>query len=188
VAPTVGPDTKVLGGFCMISAELDAEGVVRHLNDSHELVYGEQDGSRPSRIQALEQAFAGTAFDARASTTILQNMWEKWVFIASVVGLTCLMRAVIGYVVNAGATDLVNGLLSERMDIAVRDGHAVRQEAMNSARATLTVGGSLITAFMLKDIERSAPIEADHIIGDLLRRGGAGTRRDLSRLHVTYAH
>jgi hypothetical protein len=29
-----------------------------------------------------------------------------------------------------------------------------------------------MTASMLRDIERGGPIEADHIIGDLLRRGG----------------
>ncbi|MGH7052376.1 MAG: 2-dehydropantoate 2-reductase N-terminal domain-containing protein, partial [Stellaceae bacterium] len=31
--------------------------------------------------------------------------------------------------------------------------------------------GSPLTASMLRDIERGAPIEADHILGDLLRRG-----------------
>jgi 2-dehydropantoate 2-reductase len=35
-----------------------------------------------------------------------------------------------------------------------------------------TTAGSGITASMFRDIERGAPIEADHIIGDLLWRGG----------------
>ena len=41
----------------------------------------------------------------------------------------------------------------------------------------LTAAGSPLTASMLRDIERNGPIEADHIIGDLLQRG---TRRGVS--------
>jgi 2-dehydropantoate 2-reductase len=42
---------------------------------------------------------------------------------------------------------------------------------------------------MLRDVERNAPIEADHIIGDLLRRerdGGAKNKPSL--LSVAYTH
>ena len=46
--------------------------------------------------------------------------------------------------------------------------------------------GSTLTASMLGDIERHAPIEADHIIGDLLRRGGAAVRSPV--LRIAYAH
>ena len=35
----------------------------------------------------------------------------------------------------------------------------------------LTTPGLALTASMLRDLERNAPIEADHVIGDLLRRG-----------------
>jgi 2-dehydropantoate 2-reductase len=42
---------------------------------------------------------------------------------------------------------------------------------MARTRATLTTEGSALTASMLRDIERLAPIEADHIVGDLIRRG-----------------
>ena len=109
-------------------------------------------------------------------------------FIASVAGLTCLMRAAIGDVVNAGATDLANALLNECMDVAERNGHAVRPEAVTRSRAALTASGSPITASMLKDIERSAPTEADHIIGDLLQRGQGGAPQGLSLLRVAHAH
>jgi 2-dehydropantoate 2-reductase len=47
----------------------------------------------------------------------------------------------------------------------------------------LTAVGSPLTASMLRDIENGAPVEADHIIGDLLRRG-----RDLSLLPIVYTH
>ena len=46
---------------------------------------------------------AGARFDCRLSTAILQEMWEKWVFIATTAGITCLMRATVGDIVAAKA-------------------------------------------------------------------------------------
>jgi 2-dehydropantoate 2-reductase len=51
----------------------------------------------------------------------------------------------------------------------------------------LTAVGSPITASMLKDIQRGAPIEADQIVGDLLNRAPNGGR-DARLLRVAYAH
>jgi 2-dehydropantoate 2-reductase len=41
---------------------------------------------------------------------------------------------------------------------------------------------------MLRDIERGAPTEADHILGDLIRRGGGGGPNDFPLLRIAYAH
>ena len=70
-----------------------------HLNDLHGLTFGEFDGAPSARVEAMAAHFAGAKFDARASDDILQDMWEKWVFIASAAGMTCLMRATIGDIV-----------------------------------------------------------------------------------------
>jgi 2-dehydropantoate 2-reductase len=44
----------------------------------------------------------------------------------------------------------------------------------------------------LRDVERGAPTEADHILGDLIRRGGAGGDgsgpNDFPMLRIAYAH
>ena len=51
----------------------------------------------------------------------------------------------------------------------------------------LTAAGSRLTASMLRDIERGAPTEAWHILGDLLGRGG--DKADHSPvLRIAYAH
>ena len=52
----------------------------------------------------------------------------------------------------------------------------------------LTAPGSTFAASMLRDIERGAATEADHIVGDLLRRGGDGEDRDYPLLQIAYTH
>ena len=69
----------VLGGQCQIAATLEPDGTIRHLGELQALSLGERDGSVSPRVEALASAFAGCG--GRASGTIVQDMWEKWVFL-----------------------------------------------------------------------------------------------------------
>jgi 2-dehydropantoate 2-reductase len=175
----------VLGGWCAISATLDAEGRVLHLAPMQSLPFGERDGRISDRVQAIAAAFAGAKFDSRASETILQEMWEKWVFIATAAGITCLMRAPVGDIVAAGAADLATSMLDECAAIATRQGFPPSAAAMQRNRAMFTAVGSGFTASMLRDVERGARTEVDHVLGDLLQRGDAAPH---SLLRIAHAH
>lgn len=177
----------VLGGLCEISTALDPEGRILHLNDSHMLCFGELDGERSARVESFFTALASAGYEARLSESILQEMWEKWLFIAAAAGITCLMRATIGDVVAAGAADLAIALVGECATIAARHGFPPRPAFVDRAQAALTAAGSSFTASMLRDIERGARLEADQILGDLLRRGERGADSS-SVLRVAYAH
>ena len=177
----------VLGGQCVISTTLDAEGRVLHLNDTHLVSFGERDGSRSARAEAIAATMAGARFDSRLSTTILQEMWEKWVFIATTAGITCLMRSSVGDIVVAKGVGLTTSLLDECSAIAAAQGFAPSEPILTRSRTMLTAPGSTFAASMLRDIERGAPIEGDHIVGDLLRRGD-GKDRDYPLLQVAYIH
>jgi 2-dehydropantoate 2-reductase len=181
-------DERVLGGLCMISATLDDEGRVLHLNDMHGLSYGERAGGRSARVDAIAAQFDGAKFSATASETISQDMWEKWVFIASAAGLTSLMRASIGDIASAGGQDVALSIFDECCAIAAHNGFAPRPAAVERGRAIMTAPGSSMTASMYKDIVRGAPVEADHIIGDLLGRATAGRSPTPSVLRIAYVH
>jgi len=178
---------RVLGGLCVISATLDAEGAIVHLNDLHALTFGELDGSHSRRIDAVASALLNAGFDARLSDQIRQEMWEKWVFIATAAGTTCLMRSAVGDYVAAGGADLATALLTECASIAAAQGFPPREPALERARAALTAAGSPLKASMLRDIEGGKPVEGDQILGDLLRRAEKPDAHSLLRiatLHV----
>lgn len=181
-----GPE-RVLGGLCLISATLDASGAIQHLNDLHGLVFGELDGAPSDRVEKIGSDFSTANFDARSTSRILQEMWEKWVFIAVAAGMTCLMRASIGNIASAGGADLSLRLLDECCAIAAANGFAPRAASVDRIRSMVTDAGSPITASMLKDIERGAAVEADHVVGDLLVRAKQDPGQ-LSLLRVAYLH
>jgi len=178
---------RILGGLCVISSTLEPDGRIVHLNNAQLLAFGERDGSRSARAAAIESALSGTLFEARCSDAILQEMWEKWVFIAAAAGVTCLMRAAIGDIVAAGAADLATALFEECAAIAARNGYPPRVDSVRQSLQVLTAAGSPITASMFRDIEYGAPIESEQILGDLLRRAGKEVP-ERSLLRVACAH
>jgi 2-dehydropantoate 2-reductase len=180
-----GPE-RVLGGQCAISTTLDADGAVVHLNDWHALSFGELDGSRSQRIEAIGKAILNAGFDARLADNIRQEMWEKWVFIAAAAGITCLMRASVGDCVAAGAADLALRLLDECAAIAAAQGFRLREPALERGRTALAAAGSPLKASMLRDIEGGKPVEGDQILGDMLRR--AAKSDDASLLGIATLH
>ena len=176
----------VLGGTCMISTVLDSDGTVRHLNDTHTLMFGELDGRHSDRAAHFEAACATAKFDGRYSPEILQIMWEKWIFIASAAGITCLMRASVGDIVASGAGDLAISLFEECAAIAAQNGYPVSRAAVDQASAILTKAGSPWSASMYRDIQLGARTEADHVLGDLIRHAEGSSVGQL--LRTAYAH
>ncbi|KQT59924.1 2-dehydropantoate 2-reductase [Methylobacterium sp. Leaf456] len=163
---------RVLGGTCSIVATLTKAGEIRQMSELHSFTYGERDGARSERIAAIEAQMEGVRFQARSSDKVVLEMWEKWVFLATLAGATTLMRASIGDVVAApGGPAFIEGLLDECQAVATANGYGSREKVLAGARKILTAERSPMTASMLRDIEGGARIEADHIVGDLIERG-----------------
>jgi 2-dehydropantoate 2-reductase len=182
--------SRVLGGQCVIAATLNKERAIVHLNDMHALSFGERDGGMSERIQAIATAMQGAKFDAHASEKIVQDMWDKWVFLATLAGATCLFRGSVGDILAApqGAERMLD-LLEECRAVANANGYAPRADASERMRKTLTTASSF-TASMVRDIESNARIEADHIIGDLIDRARVQgkTPIDVHMLRIVYTH
>ena len=179
---------RVLGGSCSIAATLAPDGAILQLSDFGVFTYGERDGSRTPRIEAIDALVKDARFQPRSSGTILVEMWEKWVFLATLAASTSLMRAAIGDIVAApGGRDYISGLYDECLSVAHASGVSPREKVAANARAMLTAEGSTLTASMMRDILGGHRIEADHIVGDLLSRG-RGTGLELSRLALAYTH
>ena len=76
--------------------------------------FGERDGKMSDRVRAIAEVFASGNFGAVASEHIIQDMWEKWVFLASLAASTCLMRTSVGNILAApGGRDFLLGMLDE---------------------------------------------------------------------------
>jgi 2-dehydropantoate 2-reductase len=207
IVPAVGPETAivpmlngmkhldaldarfgaacVLGGQCAIASTLAEDGTIVHMAPMHALGFGERDGTLSPRVHAIAEQMQGCKFDARASQTVMLDMWEKWCMLASIAGMTSLMRAPVGDIVAGGGTDLMLQIFAENCAVAQRAGQTLRPAYLERVREMLTAPGSPFTASMMRDIVAGADVEADHVLGDLLSRAAPG---EAPLLHVAYVH
>lgn len=182
-------ESRVLGGLCHISAASAPDGAVLHLNPLHSITFGERTPNAPrERTQAIKNVFATAQFDSVLAENVMQDMWEKFVFITSLASMTCLMRASVGEIVATNEGKALNEAMFAACEaVSAASGYPIRQQARTRGLEFLTKAGSPMTASMLRDLESGGRVEADQIVGDMLRRGRA-LGAEVSLLRVAYAH
>jgi len=87
---------SVVGCACKINASIDDRGRIVQHNLLQDIAYGEMEGVVSPRIQGLDRFMRDAGFDARLSSAIEREMWEKWILLAGLGGINCLMRGTIG--------------------------------------------------------------------------------------------
>jgi 2-dehydropantoate 2-reductase len=196
LAPAVGPDTMILpvlngmkhvdtlaarfgrdavvGCVCKVATQVDDQGRIVQLNTLQELAYGEMNGQASARTEALDKAMQGAGFDVRLSPTIQRDMWEKWILLATLGGICCLMRGTIGEVEAApNGPAFARAFLDEVAAAVTAAGVPPSEAFLAATRKTVTQKGSPLTSSMYRDLQKNSPVEADQILGDLLVRAQA---------------
>jgi 2-dehydropantoate 2-reductase len=164
-------EAAVLGGVCVVASMVDGAGRIVQLAPMQELSYGERSGIITDRLRALDATIQDSGFPSKMSETILQAMWEKWTFLATLGALTCLMRGAIGAIVAVpGGRDVALGMLAECASVAAAEGFPPSAVFMTRISSMVTLEGSPLTASMYRDLQAGAPVEADQILGDMLVR------------------
>jgi len=113
----------VLGGVAFISVMLAANGEIRHLNKRHGFVTGALTTPPSPWLLPLAALLGSSGIEFTLADNIEQAMWDKVVFLATLAGSTCLIRASIGDILNTLAgPDYITGLLTECAETAATFG------------------------------------------------------------------
>jgi 2-dehydropantoate 2-reductase len=167
-------EKAVLGGSTRVVADLSPEGYVLQFGPLHDIIFGERDKSVTPRIEALNATLQGCGFPATLSPDILTALWMKWTLLSALGGTTCLLRGSIGAIeATEGGVKTVRAIFAESVAISAANGYPATPEYLAQNTARMTEPGSALTASMFRDLQKGAPVEADHIIGDFLSRGRA---------------
>ena len=198
IAPAVGPATqilpllnglkhlddldaaygadRVLGGMCHLSVNLASDGTIQHLNSLHLLTYGPRTPRQEAFCDAVSPVLQKANFATKLSSDVSRDMWGKWVLLAALAGMTCLTRASVGDLAQTrDGSALMRAMIGECAAVAAANGNAPPAEALATIKTLLTDPTSAVVASMLRDMQRGAPIEGEHIIGDMLDRAGKGS-------------
>jgi 2-dehydropantoate 2-reductase len=165
-------ELPVLGGVCMVSTDLDEQGRIVQITPTQKLTYGELSGAITPRIRSLDETMRNAGFETELSTAIFPAMWHKWVMIASLGLVTCLLDGPIGQINAApdGERSMLRAL-DECAAVGAACGFPLPPALVAFLYQAVTAKGSNLTSSMYRDLKKGAPVEVENILGDLLEHG-----------------
>lgn len=171
-----GP-ARVAGGSCGIPATLTREGEVVQLGPLHRIVFGVLPGTAAQaqpHLEELHRLLRRTPVDVQLVDDMMLALWEKYVGLATLAAMTCLMRGAITDILSAdeGAA-LMDETYAACESVARAAGYVPRDGAMAPFRAMFADRQSPLTASMLRDLEGGGRTEGAHVVGDMLARARA---------------
>jgi 2-dehydropantoate 2-reductase len=204
--PMVGPDTtvisfqngvlkdqylraafdarQVMGGVGYVATTIESPGVIRQTGPMQRLLFGEFDGSRSARGEALLAACQAGGINAELSTDILREIWQKYVFLVGLSGTTTTMRQTIGPIrSNPQTRAFLLDVMREVVAVGRAHGVALPEDfAETSALQRADSVAPDMTASMHHDLERGNPLEVRWLSGGVVELGRAkGVATPLNR-------
>ena len=161
----------IMGGTCFIVGTLDAQGHIEQSGSMPRLSFGEISGQETPEAQRIGKAFSSPGFETICSTHIMQDMWNKWVLLASLGSICCLMRGTVGEIASQPyGAEFTRAVIDECASTAAAEGYSPDTQTIDRVIKLLGRENSLLTSSMFRDLSQGAPVEAQQIIGDLVTR------------------
>lgn len=174
LAAVVGRE-HVLGGSCVIVAEVVAPGHIRHGGAQPTVNIGELDNRRTERIEAVRHAFAqcqGVAVNVVDDITVA--LWQKFMIIAPWSGFGAVTRMPIYNICRQPETHaLLQAAIAEIEAVARAHGVILPPTASADTLARLEALGPGLLASMQRDIMNGRPSELEAQTGAVVRLGRA---------------
>src|SRR3954465_12228723 len=203
--PMVGPDTaiisfqngvlkdqylraafderQIMGGVGYVATTIEAPGVIRQTGPMQRLIFGEFDGSRSPRGEALLAAALAGGINAELSTDILREIWQKFVFLVGLSGTTTTMRNTIGPIrSDPQARAFLSDVMQEVIAVGRAHGVALPSDHLEAALQRADTVAPDMTSSMHHDLERGNPLEVRWLAGGVVELGRAkGVATPLNR-------
>jgi len=169
--PIVG-EAAIMGGVAYVGTNISRPGVIAQKGPMQRLVFGEYDGSRSQRAQAFLAACKRGGINAEISPDIRSEIWQKFIFLASMAAVTAATRKPLGPVRSHPMTRrFLLDLMREVVAVGRAHGVAIPE---NFAEQRLAFADTLhpdMTASMHHDLEQGRPLELQWLSGGIVDLG-----------------
>ncbi len=167
-------ERQLMGGVGYVATTIGEPGVIRQTGPMQRLVFGEFDGSRSARGEALLAACLAGGIKAELSTDIVREIWQKYVFLVALSGATTTIRRPIGPIrSNAQTRAFLLDVMKEVVAVGRAHGVALAEDF---AQARLQFADGLaadMTSSMHHDLERGNRLEVRWLSGGVVELGQA---------------
>lgn len=169
----LGPG-RALGGVTLIESTISAPGCILQTSPMHRITFGELAGGTSHRCQAIQRTFLEAGLDSHVVDDIRLPLWNKFLFICAMAGLTTVTRSPIGPIVACQETRaLLAQVMREVEAVGRAQGVALASDVVerNLGFADGLLPG--MKSSMQRDLERGNRLEAEALNGAVVRLGRA---------------
>jgi 2-dehydropantoate 2-reductase len=163
---------RIMGGVGYVATTIDRPGVIRQTGPMQRLIFGEFDGTRSDRAEALLEACLKGGINAEISSDIRRDIWQKYVFLVGLSGTTTTMRLPIGPIrSNPQTRSFLLDVMREV--VAVGRAHGVNL-APDYAEQRLAFADGVaydMTSSMHHDLQRGNRLEVPWLSGGVVSLG-----------------
>jgi 2-dehydropantoate 2-reductase len=171
IASVVGP-RAVLAGAVYAALQLVEPGVILRSGGEGKVVFGEIAGTVTERVERIAAAFQQSDIPLQVSTDITRVLWEKFLFIAGIGGVTALARSGIGpLLATVDGRTLLMTSCGEIVAVALAHGAPLAPAAVGRALAQAATVPPPWRSSMARDLEDGRRLEVDALSGAIVRRG-----------------
>jgi 2-dehydropantoate 2-reductase len=159
------------GGTCYVSAVIAEPGVIRHTAMDH-LIFGELDGSRSPRLEALHRACEPARFRSTLSADVTLDIWTKFVRLSVMSGMTTVTRSPLGVIcADPELFAMLKAAVAEALAVAHAKGVAVPPATVDEVAKAYAALPPQTKSSMLEDLERGRRLELPWLSGAIVRIG-----------------
>jgi 2-dehydropantoate 2-reductase len=157
------------GGTAYVSALLAEPGLIRHVVNDR-LIFGELDGTRSPRLEALLDACRAAGLQATLSEAIEVDIWTKFVWLSVLSAMTTVTRLPIGKVLdNPDLLAMCQAGGMEAMAVARAKGVQLPTKVFDDMIRSFQALPPQTRSSMLDDLDRGKPLELPWLSGALVR-------------------
>jgi 2-dehydropantoate 2-reductase len=169
----VGADAVALG-VAYIAAHVAAPGVVAHGGSFARLRFGALQAAQEPVLRDFLAACQRAGIDAGLSDDIRRTVWEKFVFLVGLSGLTALTRLPIGVTrADPELRRLLRDVIGETWALARVEGIALADDFVDRQMGVVDALPAGMKASMLHDLEAGRPLELPWLAAAVVRRSEA---------------
>jgi len=164
-------EENVLGGVCYIESTLNNEGDIVHTSPMHDIVFGSLKDGQSLFINQIEDMFKQANVNIQQTDTIVSEMWNKFIFLATLSGITSATRQPIGVALNDSATkSLLIDLIKEIYQTAICLHIPLAEDTVEKITTKAEGLPPAMTSSMHRDLEKGLPIEVESLQGYILEQ------------------
>ena len=163
---------NVFGGVAHVSSNTTSPGEIKHVGKIKRLTFGSRYEANKNIANEFYQLCRKADFQTMLSDNIDQDIWEKWIFIATIAGSTTLFQTSIDNISKKpNGKIFIQNLWNECINISKENGYELRAESKSLHEDLLFKSDVPFKASMLVDMEKKLMTEHEHIFFEFIKLG-----------------